>query len=55
MAAGQFVVVKEKPKLIKKPEDVTITEGENAVFETEVVAKPAPNVEWYECFVQEYT
>jgi hypothetical protein len=49
----QCVVVKEKPKLIKKPDDVTITEGENAVFETEIVAKPAPSVEWF-VFLKKY-
>ena len=41
-----FLEKKEKPEFLKKPEDVTVTEQEDAVFETEVVAKPAPVVEW---------
>ena len=36
----------EKPKFLKKPSDLTVTEQEDAVFETEVVAHPEPAVEW---------
>ena len=41
-----FTEKKEKPEFLKKPQDLTVMEQENAVFETEVVAKPAPVVEW---------
>ena len=40
-------MVKEKPKFLKKPADLEVLESEDAVFETEVTAKPKPDVQWY--------
>ena len=42
-----FTVKKEKPKFMKKPTDKEVKETEEVVFETQVVAKPEPTVEWY--------
>lgn len=33
--------------MLKKPDDVTVTEGEEAKFEAEVFGKPEPEVVWY--------
>ena len=37
---------KEKPKIIKKPEDVECMEFDDVKFETIVSGKPEPTVEW---------
>ena len=42
-----LTVKKEKPKFVKRPEDVTVMEQEDARFETTVSGKPAPIAEWF--------
>lgn len=41
-----ITVKKEKPQFLKKPEDVTVLEGEDIKFESEVTARPDPTIEW---------
>jgi len=36
----------EKPVLLKKPTDQEITEGDDGLFELEVIGKPEPVVSW---------
>ena len=47
LASHNSVTVKTEKPTVKKLTDVTIMEQEDAVFETEVTGKPAPNVEWF--------
>lgn len=35
------------PEIVKKLQDVTVTEGETARFEVEVTGNPTPDIEWF--------
>jgi hypothetical protein len=41
-----IVEKKEKPVIVKKPENQEVTEQEDVRFETTVTGKPEPSVDW---------
>ena len=49
---GILAVPKEEkplvsPEIVKRLQDVTVTEGETALFEVEVTGNPTPDIEWF--------
>ena len=43
-----FVAVKkEKPELLKKPDDIEVMESEDVRFEATIKGKPEPTIQWY--------